>query len=163
MDWDNQQDDRVVRLRGGFNEELFKSALAKLKDFKTVCYLLERFACVIWHSPTLFFYTQKARQEAKAQSAAGHDTQEVETNLDLSAADIILDSPQSNGGPLTRLMEDSASATSAGPTEADDVEILQFIQAESPARTTTTTRAPHSAPGGFVYLVCHICVSCLLV
>lgn len=161
MDWGNHQDDRVVRLRGGFNEDLFKSALAKLKDFKTVCYLLASFACVNWHSPTLFFDTQEARREAKAQSAAGHDTQEVETNLDFSAADIILDLPQSNGGPLTRLMEDSA--TSAGPTEAEEVEILGFIQAESPARTTTATRAPHSAPGKFVCLVSRIYVSCLLV
>ena len=62
IDWTQQTDEKVVRLRGGFTTEKFKAALAQLKDFKTVvvCFC----ACVIWHSPTLVFFTEvKAKRQ----------------------------------------------------------------------------------------------------
>ena len=122
-----------------------------------VCLLL------FWYSSALFWDSQKARDAAREQSAADHDIHEVEPNYDFSAADMELELHDialvhTTGGPSATSTE--ASATS---TEADDGEILQMLNVDSPARTTTTTRAPHSAPGRFVCLVSRTCVSCLLV
>ena len=107
----------------------------------------------------MFLDSQKALQEAKTAPAG-----DFVLDIDFDVADEILGiAPQTNrgGGPSFPPL-DSASESTA-PVEVVQGEVRQSLNIDSPSRTTTTTTAPHSAPGGFVCLVSRICVSCLLV
>ena len=37
IDWGDTEDAQVARFRGGFTADILRQALAKLKEFKTVC------------------------------------------------------------------------------------------------------------------------------